>query len=176
MTFTLNACKEYGAKIRWGTNVAQVMDKAETVDAQTVKVTMTVPAPRWTVTVIESPGWWEPMAAPSLSASGVMTSLNFSALPSARPPLTTIFAAVPSRSTITIGVRYVGAEDVEVIAGRFRAERYELRWQPRWPAAHLWVLGEDAVFLRLKWEVSGLDSQLVRLATVEAPHSPQFDW
>ena len=77
---------------------------------------------------------------------------------------------------ITIGVRYVGSEDVEVIAGRFRAERYELRWQPRWPAAQLWVLGEDAVFLRLKWEVSGLDSQLVRLATTNAPHSPQFDW
>jgi len=77
---------------------------------------------------------------------------------------------------ISIGVRYVGEEDVEVIAGRFRAARYELRWQPRWPAAHLWVLGEDAVFLRLRWEVSGLDSQLVRLATAEGPHSPQFDW
>ena len=47
VTFTLNACKEYGAKIRWGTNIAQVMDKAETVDQQTVKVTLTVPAPRF---------------------------------------------------------------------------------------------------------------------------------
>ncbi len=47
VTFTLNACKEYGAKIRWGTNVAQVMDKAETIDQQTVKVTLTVPAPRF---------------------------------------------------------------------------------------------------------------------------------
>ena len=47
VTFTLNACKEYGAKIRWGTNVAQVMDKAETIDEQTVKVTLTVPAPRF---------------------------------------------------------------------------------------------------------------------------------
>ena len=37
----------YGAKIRWGTNVAQVMDKAETVDPLTVKVTLTVPAPRF---------------------------------------------------------------------------------------------------------------------------------
>lgn len=77
---------------------------------------------------------------------------------------------------ITIGVRYLGTEDVEVIAGRFRAERYELRWQPQWPAAQLWVLGEDALFLRLRWEVSGLDSQLVRFATREAPLSPQFDW
>ncbi|MFN8488230.1 MAG: ABC transporter substrate-binding protein [Caldilineaceae bacterium] len=47
VTFTLNACKKYGAKIRWGTNVAQVMDKAETVDQQTVKVTLSVPAPRF---------------------------------------------------------------------------------------------------------------------------------
>jgi peptide/nickel transport system substrate-binding protein len=47
VTFTLNACKEYGAKIRWGTNVAQVMDKAVTVDPLTTKVTLTVPAPRF---------------------------------------------------------------------------------------------------------------------------------
>ncbi len=47
VTFTLNACKEYGAKIRWGTNVARVMDKAETVDALTTKVTLTVPSPRF---------------------------------------------------------------------------------------------------------------------------------
>jgi peptide/nickel transport system substrate-binding protein len=47
VTFTLNACKEYGAKIRWGTNVAQVMDKAETIDPLTTKITLTVPAPRF---------------------------------------------------------------------------------------------------------------------------------
>ncbi len=47
VTFTLNACKEYGAKIRWGTNVAKVMDKAETVDELTTKVTLAVPAPRF---------------------------------------------------------------------------------------------------------------------------------
>lgn len=47
VTFTLNACKEYGAKIRWGANVAKVMDKAETIDELTTKVTLTVPAPRF---------------------------------------------------------------------------------------------------------------------------------
>ena len=47
VTFTLNACKEYGAKIRWGANVANVMDKAETVDPLTTKVTLKVPAPRF---------------------------------------------------------------------------------------------------------------------------------
>src|SRR5262245_7749280 len=47
VTYTLNACKENGPKIRWGTNVAQVMDKAETVDPNTVKVTLSVPAPRF---------------------------------------------------------------------------------------------------------------------------------
>ncbi|OQB98740.1 MAG: hypothetical protein BWX79_03265 [Alphaproteobacteria bacterium ADurb.Bin100] len=45
------------------------------------------------------------MAAPSLSASGVITSLNFSALPSARPPETTILAAVRSgRSFLAISL------------------------------------------------------------------------
>lgn len=77
---------------------------------------------------------------------------------------------------LRIGVRYVGPAEVEVPAGRFAADRYELRWQPHWPAAHLWVHGEDAVFLRLRWEVSGLDSQLVRLATHGTPRSPQFGW
>lgn len=62
---------------------------------------------------------------------------------------------------IEIAVTYVGEEEVEVPAGRFAANRYALQWQPHWPAAHLWVHGEDALFLRLQWDVSGLDSQLV---------------
>ena len=46
-----------------------------------------------------------PMAAPSLSASGVMTSLNFSLLPRARPPETMILAAVSSgRSLLAISL------------------------------------------------------------------------
>lgn len=77
---------------------------------------------------------------------------------------------------ITIGVRYIGSQQVEVPAGRFRGEHYELRWQPHWPPARLWVLGDDAVFLRLCWEVSGLDSQLVRFATADEARSPQFAW
>lgn len=47
VTFTLNACKEYGAQIRWGTNVAQVMNEAVTVDALTTQVKLDVPAPRF---------------------------------------------------------------------------------------------------------------------------------
>ena len=47
VTFTLNACKEYGAKIRWGANVAQVMDEATTVDPLTTRVALSVPAPRF---------------------------------------------------------------------------------------------------------------------------------
>jgi len=47
VTFTLNACKEYGAKIRWGSNVEKVMDKAETIDPLTTKVTLKVPSPRF---------------------------------------------------------------------------------------------------------------------------------
>lgn len=62
---------------------------------------------------------------------------------------------------IDIAVTYVGAEELEVPAGRFTAHRYALQWQPHWPAANLWVHGEDALFLRLQWDVSGLDSVLV---------------
>ncbi|MDR7101736.1 hypothetical protein [Croceicoccus sp. BE223] len=77
---------------------------------------------------------------------------------------------------IDIGVTYVGEEDLTVPAGTFRAHRHAIRWQPHWPAAHLWVLGEDAVFVRLQWDFSGLDAQAVRLATGGGAMSPQFDW
>lgn len=75
---------------------------------------------------------------------------------------------------IQIEVAYVGEDRVEVPAGTFDADHYLLRWQPHWPAARLWVLGEDAVFLRLAWEFSGLDSQLVEFGTTTASQSPRF--
>ena len=62
---------------------------------------------------------------------------------------------------IDIAVTYTGKDEITVPAGTFVADRYALRWRPEWPEAQLWVHGEDAVFLRLHWDVSGLDSQLV---------------
>ena len=47
VTFTLNAGKEYGAAIRWGTNIARVMNEATTVDELTTLVKLDVPAPRF---------------------------------------------------------------------------------------------------------------------------------
>ncbi len=76
---------------------------------------------------------------------------------------------------ISIGVAYIGTEDIEVPAGRFQADRYELRWQPHWPPARLWVHGEDAVFLRLEWDISGLCSELVEFGSASALRSPRFD-
>lgn len=64
---------------------------------------------------------------------------------------------------ITIGVTYVGPEEIEVAAGRFAADHYLLNWQAHWPPAKLWVTGEDAVFLRMSWEVSGRTYELVQL-------------
>ncbi len=75
---------------------------------------------------------------------------------------------------ITIGVTYVGREDVTVPAGTFAADVYELNWQPQWPAARLWVHGEDAVFLRLTWAFSGLDSQLERYTGTTGSGSAWF--
>jgi len=61
---------------------------------------------------------------------------------------------------IDIAVTYEGPDEIEVPAGRFTANRYSLQWQPQWPAANLWVHGEDALFLRLQWDFSGLTSEL----------------
>lgn len=64
---------------------------------------------------------------------------------------------------ITIGVTYVGEDEINVPAGRFAADHYLLRWQPHWPPARLWVHGEDAIFLRLAWEVAGHIYELASL-------------
>lgn len=65
---------------------------------------------------------------------------------------------------LAIGVIYVGEESVEVPAGRFDAHHFQIKWQPHWPAANLWVHGEDFIFLRLSWEVSRTTSELVSLS------------
>lgn len=75
---------------------------------------------------------------------------------------------------IEIGVTYRGREDVTVPAGTFGADAYELRWQPHWPAARLWVHGEDAVFVRLTWSFSGLDCQLERYRATSGSDSAWF--
>lgn len=76
---------------------------------------------------------------------------------------------------IDIAVSYLGKDRIIVPAGEFAADRYALRWQPDWPAADLWVHGEDALFLRLVWSYSGLDTQLIRHGMNEQGRSPQFD-
>jgi hypothetical protein len=75
---------------------------------------------------------------------------------------------------IDIGATFVGKEELTVPAGSFTADRYALRWQPQWPAADLWVHGEDAVFLRLDWSFSGLSSRLERYDRSDTSISPQF--
>ncbi len=77
---------------------------------------------------------------------------------------------------MTIMARYIGEEEIEVPAGRFAAHRYELRWQPEWPPAHVWVHGPDAIFLRMQWDISAMTFELARYACSEEPHSPQFGW
>jgi len=75
---------------------------------------------------------------------------------------------------IAIGVTYLGQEELTVSAGSFGADVYDLRWQPQWPAARLWVHGEDAVFLRMSWSFSGLDCQLERYRSTTASDSAWF--
>jgi len=77
---------------------------------------------------------------------------------------------------IAIAVTYVGQEEIEVPAGAFLADHYELQWQPHWPPAKLWVHGEDALFLRLSWSVSQTVSELMQYEVADAPASPALDW
>lgn len=69
---------------------------------------------------------------------------------------------------ISIGVTYVGEEAVTVPAGTFHARHFKIRWQPHWPAADLWVFGDDYIFLKLSWEISKTTSELVSLDYVTA--------
>ena len=62
-----------------------------------------------------------------------------------------------------IDVAYLGAETIEVPAGRFDAQRFALRWRPEWPAADLWVYGPLAVFLRLTWSMIDARYELIQL-------------
>ena len=47
VTYTFNEAAKLKEKVRWGTNIALVMEKAETVDKLTTKFTFKVPAPRF---------------------------------------------------------------------------------------------------------------------------------
>lgn len=66
---------------------------------------------------------------------------------------------------IAIGVTYVGPCEIAVPAGRFAADHYLLNWQAHWPRAKLWVTGQDSVFLKMEWAVSGRTYELVSLTS-----------
>lgn len=72
--------------------------------------------------------------------------------------------AVPS----AIEVAYVGSGSLEVAAGTFPAQHYQLRWQPQWPLADLWVSGEQALFLRLEWALNRSRYELTQLQSLRA--------
>lgn len=65
---------------------------------------------------------------------------------------------------ISIGVTYVGEERLTVTAGMFDARRYALNWQPQWPPADLWVMGDECVFLKLDWSVSQMTPELTEFS------------
>lgn len=67
--------------------------------------------------------------------------------------------AVPT----AIAAAYLGAERVATPAGIFDGLHYQLRWQPHWPAADLWVSGDDALFLRLTWALNRSCYELTEL-------------
>jgi hypothetical protein len=65
-----------------------------------------------------------------------------------------------------IEVAYLGDETVRVEAGEFAGRHYQLRWQPQWPVANLWVNGDDALFLRLTWELNQSRYELTQLRKI----------
>jgi hypothetical protein len=66
-----------------------------------------------------------------------------------------------SLRAITIDVAYIGPEDVTVAAGTFEARHYQLRWDPAWPPADLWVRREDCLFLAMDWSFVAARYELV---------------
>ena len=67
---------------------------------------------------------------------------------------------------IDIGVTYLGEERLTVAAGEFDAHKFHVRWRPEWTPAAIWVWGEDYIFLKSMWEVSGLTCELTSLEVV----------
>lgn len=65
---------------------------------------------------------------------------------------------------LSIDVAYVGEEEIEVVAGRFAARRYALRWNPEWPPADLWVRRDDCIFLAMSWEMVPTRYELTALS------------
>lgn len=64
---------------------------------------------------------------------------------------------------VTIDVAYIGEETITVVAGRFEARRYALRWDPSWPPADLWVRRGDCVFLQMEWAFADARYELAEL-------------
>ncbi|MGA0055023.1 MAG: hypothetical protein ACO3JI_08340 [Steroidobacteraceae bacterium] len=62
-----------------------------------------------------------------------------------------------------IEVAFVGMETVQTAAGIFDGQHYQLRWQPQWPVADLWVNGDDGLFLRLTWDLNQSRYELTEL-------------
>jgi hypothetical protein len=56
-----------------------------------------------------------------------------------------------SMRAITIDVAFIGFKEMTVAAGTFEARHYQLRWDPSWPPADLWVRREDCLFLAMDW-------------------------
>jgi len=65
-----------------------------------------------------------------------------------------------------IEVAYLGDETIRVEAGEFAGRHYQLRCQPQWPVANLWVNGDDALFLRLTWELNQSRYELTQLRKI----------
>jgi len=65
-----------------------------------------------------------------------------------------------------IEVAFVGMETVQTAAGIFDGQHYQLRWQPQWPVADLWVNGDDGLFIRLTWDLNQSRYELTELRTL----------
>lgn len=62
-----------------------------------------------------------------------------------------------------IEAAFVGTESIRTAAGTFEGHHYQLRWQPQWPVADLWVNGDDGLFLRLAWDLNQSRYELTEL-------------
>lgn len=75
----------------------------------------------------------------------------------------------PSLSTIEVGLRHVGPDEVETAAGRFACERFRFEYDNGWPDQDAWCTADDLVLVRMRWDLTRSTYELVEFTPPTRP-------
>ncbi len=76
----------------------------------------------------------------------------------------------PIASAVNVNVKYIGEETITTPAGTFATRHFEdwfLRRTPPPPPVVVWMTGEDAIPVRLRWDLLSQTYELVELKIIE---------